>query len=315
MEETNTPQRTTEQEAAQVIKDQETLETPVSLGKVSSYNEQKTETVIEDIGWIKVNLSNLPTQGAFYPQGTEITIRAALSSEIRHWSTIDEEDLFGIDDACNRIAEKCTKIRFQGHLGSFKDIKELDRFFLIFAIREFTFKRGENNLSVSFKCKDCDKVSNKNITKEMIPHYIPDEKLQERFSEEERCFHLNLKNGDHLKLFLPSLGVMDFIKSFVKNKAQKGEDYDKPFIRWAPFLFPDWKNLTEKVYQTAVQDSMTWSNEKISVANWFVSAMEKTVSSNLKSKCDCGSEVTAPLTFPGGVKSLFLISDISDILL
>jgi hypothetical protein len=119
---------------------------------VQLFEEEKT--VIEDIGWIRVKLETLPSQGIFYPHGTEITIRAAMAAEIRHWSTIDEEDLLSLDDALNRIVDKCCKIRFPRQMGSFKDLKEIDRFFIVFAIREYTFKKGENNLNVSFDCKN-----------------------------------------------------------------------------------------------------------------------------------------------------------------
>ena len=161
-----------------------------SLGKAASFmRDEETNTVIEDIGWIRVKLDTLPSQGIFYPDGTEITIRAAGAGEIRHWSTIDDEDLLSLDDALNRIADKCCKIRFARQGGSFKDLKEIDRFFIVFAIREYTFKKGENQLNVTFDCKNCGKNETRSIIKEMLTYYTPSEELQIRFSEDERCFH------------------------------------------------------------------------------------------------------------------------------
>ena len=125
-----------------------------SLGKIQVGHDRST--VVEEIGWIRLKPETLPSQGIFYPQGTEITIRAASAGEIRHWSTLDEDDLLSLDDALNRVAEKCCRIKFPTMMGSFKDIKEIDRFFIVFAIREFTFKRGENNLTTTFKCVKCD---------------------------------------------------------------------------------------------------------------------------------------------------------------
>jgi hypothetical protein len=285
-----------------------------SLGKVQLFEEEKT--VIEDIGWIRVKLETLPSQGIFYPHGTEITIRAAMAAEIRHWSTIDEEDLLSLDDALNRIVDKCCKIRFPRQMGSFKDLKEIDRFFIVFAIREYTFKKGENNLNVSFDCKNCGKQDTRPIIKEMLSYYTAADELTPRFSEEERCFHLKLQTGEEIKLYLPTLGVMGFIKGYIREKAQNKEEFDKAFLRWAPFMFADWRLLNPAVYHKSLQDSYTWSLDKISVVDWFVDKMQKTVKAELKHECTgCGTEVEAPLNFRGGVKSLFLVSDIASKLL
>jgi hypothetical protein len=287
-----------------------------SLGKVASYNQEEPTTVVEDIGWIRVKLETLPSQGIFYPQGTEITIRAASAGEIRHWSTLDEEDLLSLDDALNRIVDKCCKIRFPRMTGSFKDLKEIDRFFIVFAIREYTFKKGENALNVTFGCKNCGKSDTRSIVKEMLSYYAPAQELQPRFSEEERCFHLKLTNGDEIKLYLPTLGVMSFIKNYIREKSQAKEEYDKAFLKWAPFLFADWRILTEGAYNKSLQDSYAWSFDKISIVDWFVDQMQKTIKAELINNCSsCGTEVTAPISFRGGVKSLFLISDISSKLL
>ena len=285
-----------------------------SLGKVKIHEEHTT--IIEDIGWIRIKPEALPSQGAFYATGTEITIRAASASEIRHWSTIDDDDLLSLDDALNRIVDKCCKVKFPRGMGSFKDLKEIDRFYIVFAIREYTFKKGENNLSVTFKCKKCDNQETLTITKEMLSYYIPAPELQARFSEAERCFHLKLSNGEEIRLYLPTLGIMSFIKGYIKDKHSRGEDYDKAFLKWAPFLFADWRILNDAVYHKSLQDSYVWSLDKISVVDWFVDQMQKTIKAELLYTCKtCGAEVTAPLNFPGGIKGLFLISDISSKLL
>ena len=74
---------------------------PKSLGKVKLHDEETT--VIEDIGWVRIKLDTLPSQGYFYPKGTEITMRAASVGEIRHWSTIDENDLLMQLDNLHKI--------------------------------------------------------------------------------------------------------------------------------------------------------------------------------------------------------------------
>jgi hypothetical protein len=308
----------TEEEAAKIFEAQEVVESATrSLGKASTLiTGDEPTNVVHDIGWIRVKPETLPSQGIYYPANSEITIRAAMAAEIRHWSTIDEEDILSMDDALNKIIEKCCKLRLGGALSSFKDLKEIDRFFLVFAIRELTFKKGENALNVSFNCNNCGHTDNKQIVKEMLSYYNPVDELSTRFNEEERCFHLKLTNGEEIKLYLPTLGTMNFIKNYVKEKVQSKQEYDKAFLKWAPFLFADWRTLNEAAYNRKLQDSYSWGTDKISVLDWFVKQMQNTVKPEIINDCSvCGEEATAPINFRGGIKSLFLVSDISSKLL
>jgi len=313
----------TEEAAKQIFENEKKAEetvvksSPTSLGKATSFVTPEEEpSLINDLGWIRIKPETLPSQGIFYPATTEITIRAASAAEIRHWSTIDEEDILSMDDALNKIMERCSKIRFGGMPGTYKDIKEIDRFFIIFAIRELTFKKGENNLNISFTCANCGKNDTRIIIKEMLSYYTAVPVLQEKFDDSLRCFYLKLKNGEELRLTLPSLGVMNFIKNYVRDKIQNKQDYDKAFLKWAPFLFADWRTLNEDSYQRALQDSYSWGTDTISVMDWFVTQMQNTVKAEIKNECSvCGEVATAPISFRGGIKSLFLVSDITSKLL
>jgi hypothetical protein len=311
----------TEEQARQLFEQNQAAQSqpaqPVtSLGKATHIVEEEAPSVVTDLGWIRIKTETLPSQGIFYPMGSEITIRAASAAEIRHWSTIDEEDILSMDDALNKIMERCCKIRLGSILGTYKDIKEIDRFFIIFAIRELTFKKGENQLNVSFNCTRCGKTDDRSIIKEMLSYYTPVPELQARFNEEMKCFHLKMTNGEELRLYLPSLGVMNFIKNYVKDKVQNKQDYDKAFLKWAPFLFSDWRTLNDASYQKTLQDSYAWGTDKISVLDWFVRQMQDTVKAQLRNECSvCGEEAFAPINFRGGIKSLFLVSDISSKLL
>src|ERR1035437_9901756 len=114
-------------------------------------NQDRSENEISQgnrLGYQKIPIQDLPTQGLFYPEGTEIFIRAANGGEIRHWSTLDDGDLSSLDDMLNYVIERCVTYKTTGAYSSWKDIKEVDRFYLILAIREYTFFKGENKLQV-----------------------------------------------------------------------------------------------------------------------------------------------------------------------
>lgn len=284
-------------------------EEPKTLGKAQKFLQQDDPILAAEIGWKNIPMDSLPSQGLFYEPETQIAIRSASVAEIRHWSTIDENDLIATDDMLNFIIEKCCRIKAPGKPGNFKDLLEIDRFYLIFAIRDYTFKNGENKLMLTVQ--DDDGVEEKiEVTKDSLDYFNPDERLMNYYDSEERCFKIVMKNGESFELYLPTLGIMNFIKSYIRQKQQQQRNFDKAYIKYAPFLFKDWKTLTQAAYDKSVQESLTWSLQRISVLDKLVEILSQSINPQIRYMSSGGGERTSPLNFPGGVKSIFLISDI-----
>lgn len=312
----NNEQFDAEDEARRMVEEAEgpIVEQPAkvaTLGKAQKFQQPEESPLAGDIGWKNIPLQNLPSQGLFYPDGSEIAIRAASVAEIRHWSTIDENDALGIDDMLNFVVERCCRIRMSGRPANFKDLKEIDRFYVIFAIRDFTFKNGENRLFTTVSNDDGteEKVE---ITKDALSYFNPDPKLMEYYKSDMKCFVFQMKNGEVLELHFPSLGVMSFIKSYAKNKAQRQQQFDKAFLKYAPFLISEWKGLTDREYDKALQDSLGWSIQKISLMDKITTMLSSSINPEIRYIKSGGDETTVPLNFRGGIKSLFLIPDIFD---
>lgn len=301
--------------------DSTTPETPSSLGKAVNYGNggnggDGTDGIPGgNLGWKPVPVDNLPSGGKFYPDGTTLEIRAAQVQEIRHFSTIDENDPLDMDDKLNLIIDKCMRLKFPDRVAQWKDLKEEDRFYLIFAIRDLTFINGENKLFVNLKCgKTClgDGSYNERIelSKENFDYYHIDEKLMRFYDEKERCFKVESPKVGVIRLYVPSLGITSFLKNFLRSKVQKNEYYDKAFLKIAPFVFPDWRGLDEKAYNAKVHESLGWSPLKLSAMLKMAEMIRFGVKTDVTRTCNkCGAEVRTPLSFPGGVKSLFLPSD------
>jgi len=301
----NSEEQNVEQGAEQLIKNAEAQE-KTSLGKAKQFANE-SRPLLTDIGYKNINLECLPSQGKYYPQGTQIAVRSASVGEIRHWSTIDESDLFGLDDILNYVIERCCKIKMPGISSSWRDIKEIDRFFIIFAIREFTFKDGENKLFVPTETED--KIE---VTKDMINYFTLDEKIERYYDHQTNKLILTLKTGESVDCHLPSIGVTQFIKNYIRNKQQQQKKFDLAFLKFAPFIFKDWRVLTNSVYEKTVQDSSAWSLKKISVLAKVTDLLADGVNPKITYTTSGGVEAEAPLNFQGGLKSLFLISNIFD---
>lgn len=289
------------------VKKTESEKPVTSLGKV---DVNKDRPIVGEVGYIDVPIKDLPSQGLFYPDNTTIAIRAASVAEIRHWSTIDETNYSNMDDILNFIIEKCVRIKFPDRPSSWKDIKDIDRFYLIFAVREFTFKNGENKLYVPGENNERIEV-----TKDMISYFNLNEKIKRFYSHDEKCLiipeggKLNLPKP--IKFYIPSIGVAQFLKKYVQGKQRKEEDFDESFIKYANFIFNDWRALTLERYENEVRESLTWSIEKISIYDKFSDLLADGVDPKIVYEKG-GTEQEAPLNFQGGIKSLFIISDILD---
>lgn len=272
-----------------------------TLGKV----ELSSNTTMPEVGWKNIPIENLPSRGMFYDDGFKIQIRAALTNEIRHFSTIDEDDFIDIDDKLNYVIEKCTRIINSGKLGTWKDLLEIDRFYLVVAVRDFTFKSGENRLEMKISCDVCQHVDSKDIDHSAINFFKLDEKLEKMFNPEDKCFTINTKSGQSWNLYLPTLGVNTFIKN---KRGDKG--LDEFYLNHAPFLFKSWKTLTDGAFRKSQEDTNLWNIEKISYMKTIIKLMRNSIDVNINHTCsNCGSEVTAPFSFQGGFNGLFLIPE------
>ncbi|HRT03250.1 MAG TPA: hypothetical protein P5513_04870 [Candidatus Diapherotrites archaeon] len=281
---------------------------PITETDKSKLPWQKSEEQISlgnQIGWEKINMKDLPTQGFFYPEGTEIAIRSATTGEIRHWSSLNEEDISALDDMINYIIERCCTIKFPGNkFSSWKDIKEVDRFYILLAIRERTFVKGENVLQV--KISETKKID---VTKDMVDYITFDDRLMRYYDPEKRCFSLKFKTGKVLNVYLPSVGVTNWLKNYIIRKQNQMEAFDKDFINFAPFVIPDWRGLNDSSYEKFVYESQNWSNAEISMLTEIRKIFADTINPVIKYRDEQGGERSIPLNFQGGIKSILLISD------
>lgn len=273
-----------------------------------------------DLGWKNLPLGMLPSKGLFYPENSRIAIRSAEVKEIRQFSMIDEDDMLDIDQKLNLVLDACCTIKFgdTDSVVSYKDLKQEDRFFVIMAIRDLTFVKGENRILLdgTKKCstKGCNGMEAIELRTGVLTNYDLDENLMKFYSFQERQFVFPIRRiGKTVKMNVPSIGVTKAISDFVRNSVRKGEDVDKSFIKIAPFYFNDWRGLDDfKIKEAMVSSTQEWTKEEFSA--YFEIADRIKIGTNLKSrvKCDtCGEgEVTAPINFPGGFRSLFVISDI-----
>lgn len=307
--------------------------TQEDLPKLEKIKTSRSKEEVQDIkdlanstGWKKVPLEILPSKGHYYPDGTEMIIKAAEVAEIRHWSTIDENDAFAMDDHFNFIASKCLRIKMPNKVASYKDLKEEDRFFVIFAIRDLTFKEGENKMFVNLTCKKCEDHPTEKVElrNENFNYYDISEKIMRFYDADEKCFILDnpILGPGAVKIYIPSLGIGDLIKKYIKARAQRGEKTDTSFLKIIPFIIGDWRQFSgkdediEMKLKALEQETFGWNKNKISAVVTLIEGLRFGTKLEITKPCTkCQSEMGTPIQFRDGVKSIFVISNILDELL
>lgn len=286
---------------------QEMIDNKLSAAEIKELrNEEiRKETLSMGTGFMNIPMKDLPSGGIFYPDGTKIFVRAATGGDIRHWSMIDEKELQEIDEGLNYIIERCVQISFpaeSGKMATWKDLKEIDRFYLILCIRDFTFTEGHNELKI--------KVSeNKEVVvhKDNLSFIDISEGMMKYYNPSKKCFTFQGKTPSvgELNFYFPSVGTTQWLKDYIKRKSQRQEAFDQDFIKIAPMLINDYRNLNDKTYGELVFASMGWGVYEWSIVSNVKKAIEKAISPKMIYNDEEGAEKETPLNFCGGIKSLF----------
>jgi len=287
-----------------------------SLGKASIFEDRDVTEPALLPGYIEIWQEKFPSKGLFYPQGTRFFIRSAQVKEIRHFSTINEQDPFTIDEALNEILKSCLMIRQPNRQMSFKDLKEEDRIYIIMAVRELTFPKGENQLVLKVPCKECNHENEIKVVNDSFEHNEVDEKLMKYYNEETRRFEVQTRSNGTIIITPPSIGLMMEITKYIQKSQQEGKKLDQSFIKVLPYIDTDWRGFNEARIKNLEIEFMSWDTTKYNTMYTLTDMCKVGVKEDLHEICEkCQSEVTTPISFPGGIKSLFVVSDIAGELL
>jgi hypothetical protein len=288
---------------------------PEGLGKVNMDRFKQSEAKEADLvlGFHNVNIANLPSAGLFYPKGTQISIRSAKVTEIRHFSTIEETNILDVDEKLNYILEQCVRVTNDKTRMSYKDLCEEDRFYVVLSIRDLTFPEPESNLTVDHQ----DKMGNKHtveIKKERFTYFKVPEALDKYYDIEARTFLIETKSFGTIEMKPPSIGIMQRMTSYIKDRQDKGEKIDQSILQIMPYLVSEWKGFTDKDIFKFEMEMNGWSNKKYSLIYKLAEQMKIGVKPDMEVQIGDEWEVV-PIGFRDGIKSLFIIQDIAGELL
>lgn len=287
------------------------------LGKVNmdNFGQARPEKSADQfLGWMVLDQEELPSKGKFYPHDTVIKIRSARAAEIRHFSTMDENNYIDMEEKLNHIVEMCTQITAGEKRLSYKDILEEDRIVLLLSIRDLTFPEPENKLILKGKTEHSKvPVDIELSSRYLVATQVPSE-IEAYYSSKERTYVIKTRSAGEVRMRPPSIGVMQEITKYLKDRQEKEVEFDKAFIQVLPYITPDWRQLNlPRIFSLEI-DYKSWDQNKFMVIYRLAEKMKIGVETTLEMEYD-GEIAKAPLEFPGGIKSLFIISDLAGELL
>ena len=268
------------------------------------------------LNYLSVDLNALPA-GIFYKAGTKIMIRAAEVSEVQAYSAIVNENLVDVTEKMNEMLSRCVRVKFaNGMVGSYKDIRDNDRIYLIFMIRELTFQKNIN-LAKDVKCDECEHefkiqyraTPTKDYPKTFVNFDIKDE-MKPHFDTTERAFVFNV-NGKIWKLAPPTISLQEDFFNYIKKEVEEKRKPNVAFMKIIPYTLVHLRKITEDGIKAKEKEFKEMKDmDEFLFLNDAVSKMEFGIK-ELSVMCpSCGLEVHSDFTFPEGAANIFTIPNI-----
>ena len=301
------------------------------MGNIRDNKSEKDDKYLDEelsrVGRLRdfhnVPLDCLPSLGRFYPDNTRISIRAARVDEIREFSAIDETDIKDVTDKLTYMVSQCVKVYYGNVPGSYRDLLAADRIVLVLKIRELTFLDGMSSIKLPVPANACETVGCKpqdtitfNSTK--LNFKTPSPEIEKYYDSVNKCYNVRTKSFGIITLFPPSIGVTSIISNWIVEQANESKKIDAALTEILQYLVGDWRKLNSKSIFNIMGELSTWPTEKFTLVIRLIEKINIGIEFELKERCEtCGGEITVPITFPDGYKSLFIptVSDFGDELL
>jgi hypothetical protein len=284
-----------------------------SLGQSRGYSENPELSAASESSWKLLDLSHIPSKGLFYPEGAELLLRPAKTKEIRHWSTIDENDPIDVREKINFILNACTKLRVPGGRPlNFNDYLEIDRYHILFRLYELTFPNQENKLFANIKCKNDGHINNTQVLSMNLHGFEYPTDLMKWYSPEERCFKIiSEKLNETFYIYLPTIGTEGRFRNKQKDDIKRGVEIDEAFYKFGPYLVNDWRMASPQDIVDLKFESLTWPENKFIFIHKFTEQLKAASLNKVASVCEICKDVTESHVFSQGsftIKDIFIIS-------
>jgi hypothetical protein len=262
-------------------------------------------TRTSDLQYFNFNVEELPC-GDFYPTGTLFMVRPAKVKEIQAYSMVDDNNFYDIVEKMNDMLQSCVRVKYSdGKIGSYLEVKDQDRLYLLFLIRELTFQQG-NTLTIPAKCGVCSTELSMDLNRANFTFHDVDEKLDRYFSLSDRAYHFSTVNGRNYELTPPNIGLQKAFTDYILKENNEKRTPNLSFLKIIPFMLGGRTTITYEGIKAKLKEFEDIDDISFQFLNAAVNKMTFGIK-ELKKTCTCGEEVHTEMQFPNGASGIFVI--------
>ena len=259
-----------------------------------------------DLHYFAFDVKEFPC-GIFYPAGSTIQVRAAQVKEIQAYSMVDDNNFYDIVEKMNDMLSSCVRVKYlDGTIGSYMDLRDPDRYYLIFLIRELTFQKG-SSLTTTAIC-DCGKEVSIELKRDNFKLFEQSDRVLSFFDPVSLSFRFEVKNGRVFNLAPPTIGLQkSFTEYIIKENAEKKKP-NLSFLKIIPFLLYDRTSVTIDGIKSKLEEYQKIDDISFQFLNAAVEKMTFGIE-KLRQQCECGLESHTDMIFPDGPSAIFVVHD------
>jgi hypothetical protein len=268
---------------------------------------KKEANTVTDLQFFNFDVNLLPC-GKFYPKGTLMMVRPAQVKEIQAYSMVDDKNFYDIVEKMNNMLQACVRVKYpDGKIGSYLDVRDQDRLFLIFTIRELTFQKGTSlSVKVPSPCNDSEEVIE--LRRENFVFHELDSMLLEYYNSSIYGFTFELMNNKTYNLIPPTIGLQKSFTDFIVRETNENKTPNMSFLKIIPFLLGDRTSITYEGIKAKLKEFEQMDDMSFQFLNSAVNKMTFGIK-ELKKVTECGEEVHTAMQFPNGASGIFVISN------
>lgn len=271
--------------------------------------QKVTSRTTADLEYQSIDPNLLPC-GRFYHSNVSIQVRAASVKEIQAYSMVDDNNFPDIIDKMNDILMNCVRVKYNDDsLGTYLDIKEQDRIYLLFLIREITFQQ-KKYLVVNKTCKCKNDLQIELKASNFMFFKVP-EKLGKYFDKHTRSFVFNYE-GEEFNITMPNIGLQKSFTNYITEEIEKGKNPDLSFLKIMPFLLGERNKISTEEIKEELKRFQSMSIDTFQFLNSAIGYMKFGIEKVRKACSLCGEEVHTEMVFPNGASGIFIVHDAFD---
>ncbi len=261
-------------------------------------------TKVSDLQFFHFDIKDLPC-GKFYPAGTSLMIRPAMVKEIQAYSMVDDNNFYDIVEKMNDMLQSCVRVKYSnGNVGSYLDVKDQDRLYLVFTIRELTFQKG-NTLAVTVQHGTGE--SQIELIRDNFKFHEIDEKLEKFYNKSKNCYMFKTINGKEFELTPPNIGIQKAFTDYIIKENNENRTPNLAFLKIIPFMLEGRNSITYEGIKAKLKEF----EEMDDISFQFLNAAVGKMTFGIKElvKVIDGEEVRAEMQFPNGASGIFVVHD------